>query len=183
MKKRIMVLSMIFCMGLATIACGKEESAPETSEAVESVEQSVEETVSEETTEDVEEDSEATAQTEVWCGYLEASNKELSGEPDEYGVIRAIIYDAHLDGDTFTLEGTLNFKNDMSQDPIGMVPGDVNTFKVDENTKYLLYGGEAGPEEKTREEFEEIFKGLLDSGLFFEVEIENGVAKTVNIRS
>ena len=46
-------------------------------------------------------------------------NKELSGEPDEYGVIRAIIYDAHLDGDTFTLEGTLNFKNDMSQDPIG----------------------------------------------------------------
>ncbi|CBK75900.1 hypothetical protein CIY_34590 [Butyrivibrio fibrisolvens 16/4] len=188
MKKRIMVLSMIFCMGLATIACGKEESAPETSEAVESVEQSVDDTASEETTEsseevtEDEEDEEAT-NTTVWCGYLEASNKELSGEPDEYGVIRAIIYDAHLDGDTFTLEGTLNFKNVMSQDPIGMVPGDVNTFKVDENTKYLLHGGEAGPEEKTREEFEEIFKGLLDSGLFFEVELENGVAKTVNIRS
>ena len=72
MKKRLLILSMIFCMGLATIACGKDETTQETSEALESVDQSVEDTGSAETTEDSEEIAEETAQTEVWCGYLEA---------------------------------------------------------------------------------------------------------------
>ena len=63
------------------------------------------------------------------------------------------------------------------------MPEDVNTFKVDKNTKYQMVGGELGTVDVSREEFEINFKACLDSGLYFEVEIVDGVATTIQICS
>lgn len=191
MKKKLLTIMMIGCMALVGVACGKENTVSDVTAENETV-------TAEDTTADVEEagneDSSEEAVTEeseeseesmseVWCGYLQSSMKDESGEPDEYGTIRPIIYDGGLEDDTFTVVGTLNFKNYLDQDPVGMLSGDVNTFKVDENTQYQMCGGEVGPDNVTKEEFSEYFESLLDSGLYFQVEIENGVAKIIQICS
>lgn len=209
MKKRLLALSMILAMSLAAVACGQDDDAQMMSnpasitEEADDVEDTVDTTEAEDVTgaadaeSDVTDDAAATDEvtdeseditdnagvTEIWCGYLMASNKDQSGEPDEYGMIQAIIYDGGFDGDTFTVYGTLNFKNDPDQDPIGMVPGDKNSFKVDDNTQYQLVGGEGGPEIITKDEFAQHFADCLDTGLYFEVQLVDGVATVVLISS
>lgn len=191
MKKKLLTLMMIGCMALAGVACGKENVVSDvntSNETVTTEDATTNEPIAsdDEVVEELEDDSEDDSEesfSEVWCGYLQSSKKDESGEPDEYGTLQPIIYDGGLEGDTFTIVGTLNFKATFDNDPAGMVPGDVNTFKVDENTKYQMSGGEAGLDDVTKEEFSEYFESLLDSGLYFQVEIEDGVAKVIQICS
>ena len=157
MKSKSLDLVIILTMALLLMACG---TAKKTSEPVED-----------------------NAEKVIWDGTLLASDKENSGQADEFGLVHYIIHDGSVDGDTFTVYGSMCVVNPSTRQTESVLDGDTHTFKVNKNTVYQLGGGEMGPQEVSQEEFMEVFFDCLNSGIGFRVELEDGVATTVEIYS
>lgn len=195
MKKISLLLAIVFCFSL--VGCGKN-TAPaalestnsvETNQSTESVESTEipEDTASEdfaETPDSVDnEEAEEDDGTYWLSGYLKSSEKDKSGEPDEYGVIQPIIYVAKIDGDSLIIEGTTNFRNEESQDPVGMGPGDYAEFIITDETVFQMVGGEYGPETVTKEEFAGYLESCADSGILLDLKITGAKVTIAKIRS
>ena len=174
MKKVSLLLAVSICATL--IGCGKTENADAgaatavSAEAIESVTESVSvpktDTASTSFTEALEDEG-----TYWMSGYLRASDKDSAGEPDESGVLQAIIYEAYIEDDILTVKGVTNFRNDKAQDPVGMNDGDEAAFIITDQTIFQMVGGEDGPEDVTKEEFAQYLKDCADSGLLLDIQV------------
>lgn len=111
-------------------------------------------------------------------GYLLASNKDSAGEPDENGVLQAIIYEAYIEDDFLTIKGVTNFRNEESQDPVGMNEVDEAGFIITDQTVFQMVGGDIGPEVVTKEEFAQYLKDCADTGLLLDIQV-NGAQVVV----
>ena len=105
-------------------------------------------------------------------GYLRASDKESAGEPDEYGVLQAIIYEAGIEDDFLTVKGVTNFRNDKAQDPVATNDIDEASFIITDQTVFQMVGGEGGPEDVSKEDFAQYLKDCADTGLLLDIQVE-----------
>ena len=167
MKKKFITMALILCMGLSAVACGKGKASDEGTQGAE-------------TASDVGESSNYMMDG-VWIAHLSASEKDKIGTTDEDGNLYAIIYAAEASDDAFTVTGTMDFKTDKTSEIVGNTDDEPHNFKVDSNTKYLMWGGENGPDEVSAEEFLNYINGCMESGLLFEVEVVDGVAVSLSI--
>lgn len=174
MRKVSLLLTVAICASL--LGCGKTENADAgaatavSAEAIESVTESVSvpktDTASTSFTEALADEG-----TYWMSGYLRASDKDSAGEPDESGVLQAIIYEAYIEDDILTVKGVTNFRNDKAQDPVGMNDGDEAAFIITDQTIFQMVGGEDGPEDVTKEEFAKYLKDCADSGLLLDIQV------------
>ena len=181
MRKVSLLLTVAICASL--LGCGKTENADAgaatavSAEAIESVTESVSvpktDTASTSFTEALADEG-----TYWMSGYLRASDKDSAGEPDESGVLQAIIYEAYIEDDILTVKGVTNFRNDKAQDPVGMNDGDEAAFIITDQTIFQMVGGEDGPEDVTKEEFAQYLKDCADSGLLLDIQV-NGAQVVV----
>ena len=181
MRKISLLLAASVCVTL--LGCGKTENAETGAatgfsvEPIESVTES--EPLSE--TDTAENDFTEALDDEgtYWLsGYLRASDKDSAGEPDEYGVLQAIIYEAYIEDDILTVKGVTNFRNDKAQDPVGMNDVDEAAFIITDQTVFQMIGGEEGPEDVTKEDFAQYLKDCADTGLLLDIQV-NGAQVVV----
>ena len=181
MKKLSILLAASICVTL--MGCGSAETAENgavTGLSVEHIESVAEPEPTPET------DTTETHFTEAlndegayWVsGYLRASDKDKAGQPDEYGVLQAIVYEAYIEDDCLTIKGVTNFRNDKAQDPVGMNDVEEAAFIITDQTVFQMLGGEDGPEDVTKEEFAGYLKDLADTGLLLDVQV-NGAQVVV----
>ena len=109
--------------------------------------------------------------------FLLASDRDLIDTTNEYGVFYRIVYEASLEGDELRACGSMDYRNFKGQDSITISSDLTHIFKVDEQTEYRK-GTEVGDQIISKEEFAELLESRKDSGMFFEVEISDGVVKT-----
>ncbi len=204
MKKRNIVFVAALCAGMILSACGAKETEEasmfESAEAVTEAAQETVETEAQNAAKDVQEvqagetegsesvdapaDAADYSTTTGLCGAsLKASDKDKAGQFNEWGVPNTIVYEASLEGDSIIAKGTMDYRNEAGQDSITVSEDTTHVFKVDENTVYEMRGGEDGAEVISKEEFAEYLTSLIDTGLFFEVELNEGVVTTASISS
>ncbi len=204
MKKRNIVFVAALCAGMILSACGAKETEEasmfESAEAVTEAAQETVETEAQNAAKDVQEvqagetegsesvdapaDAADYSTTTGLCGAsLKASDKDKAGQFNEWGVLNTIVYEASLEGDSIIAKGTMDYRNEAGQDSITVSEDTTHVFKVDENTVYEMRGGEDGAEVISKEEFAEYLTSLIDTGLFFEVELNEGVVTTASISS
>ena len=178
MKKISLLLVASICVTL--LGCGKTESdetAAVTAVSVEPIESVSEpepltETETETDTTDKNFTEALNDEGTYWIsGNLRASDKDSAGQPDEYGVLQAIIYEANIEDDTLTVKGVTNFRNDKDQDPIGMNDVDEAAFIITDQTVFQMVGGEDGPENVTKEEFAQYLKDCADTGMLLDIQV------------
>ena len=109
--------------------------------------------------------------------FLLASDRELIDTTNDYGVFYRVVYEASLEDDELRACGSMDYRNFKDQDSITISSDLTHVFKVDDNTVYRK-GTEVGDQTITKEEFAELLEIRKNSGMFFEVEISNGVLKT-----
>ena len=109
--------------------------------------------------------------------FLLASDRELIDTTNDYGVFYRVVYEASLEDDELRACGSMDYRNFKDQDSITISSDLTHVFKVDDNTVYRK-GTEVGDQTITKEEFAELLEIRKNSGMFFEVEIRNGVLKT-----
>ncbi len=185
MKKISLLLAASICVTL--LGCGKTETAETEAvtgisvEPIESVAESepVSEPVFEPDTTEEHFTEALDDEGSYWVsGYLRASDKDSAGEPDEYGVLQAIIYEANIEDDVLTIKGVTNFRNDKDQDPVGMNDVDEAAFIVTDQTVFQMVGGDVGPEDVTKEDFAQYLKDCADTGLLLDIQV-NGAQVVV----
>ena len=180
MKKVSLLLTVAICATL--LGCGKTENADAgaaTAVSAEAIESAAEAESLPQTESVPEADTTETHFTEAlndegtyWMsGYLRASDKDSAGEPDESGVLQAIIYEAYIEDDILMVKGVTNFRNDIDQDPVGMNDVDEAAFIITDQTVFQMVGGEDGPEDVTKEEFAQYLKDCADSGLLLDIQV------------
>ena len=183
-KGKSAVLTILFVTVLLS-ACGKgktaESSAPvETAEAETA---SVPSTAQNEQTSDISslESPSAPVEYETADGFMSsfliASDRHLIDTTNDYGVFYRVVYEASLENDELRACGSMDYRNYKGQDSITISSDLTHVFKVDDNTVYMK-GTETGDETISREEFAEFLDTRKNSGMFFEVEISDGVVKT-----
>ena len=187
MRKRKAVVLIILCLTTLLSACGKGK----TTEPSSSVEQIATETTSmpdilqqHEQMNDIsssESDPSAPVEYETADGFMSsfllASDRELIDTTNDYGVFYRVVYEASLEDDELRACGSMDYRNFKDQDSITISSDLTHVFKVDDNTVYRK-GTEVGDQTITKEEFAELLEIRKNSGMFFEVEISNGVLKT-----
>ena len=183
MKKKLLVMFMVSSMVLQVVACGTDDTKnteTATGISVESIENVTESDsfVETDTTESHFTEALDDEGTYWVSGYLRASDKDNAGEPDEYGVLQAIIYEANIEDDVLTVKGVTNFRNDKDQDPVGMNDVEEAAFIVTEQTVFQMVGGEDGPEDVTKEVFTQYLKDCADTGLLLDIQV-NGAQVVV----
>jgi len=160
MKKISLLLVASICVTL--LGCGKTENAEATAvsgisiEPIENISES--ETLTETDTTDNHFTEALDDEGTYWLsGYLRASDKDSAGQPDEYGVLQAIIYDTSIED-----------MNDV----------DEAAFIITDQTVFQMIGGEDGPENVTKEDFAQYLKDCADSGLLLDIQV-NGAQVVV----
>ena len=187
MRRRKAVVLIILCLTILLSACGKGKT-PEPSSPVETTET---ETTSmpdilqqHEQMNDIsssESNPSAPVEYETADGFMSsfllASDRELIDTTNDYGVFYRVVYEASLEDDELRACGSMDYRNFKDQDSITISSDLTHVFKVDDNTVYRK-GTEVGDQTITKEEFAELLEIRKNSGMFFEVEISNGVLKT-----
>ncbi|MCR5403166.1 MAG: hypothetical protein K6E91_05005 [Butyrivibrio sp.] len=115
--------------------------------------------------------------------YLQASDKDKIDTTNEAGVLYKVVYDAAIDGDDLIIYGAMDYRNDKGQDSMTVSSDLKHIFKVTDETVYQMVGGEAGAEAVSKEDFSEYLKNLIDSGLFLDIEVKDGVVVSASINS
>ena len=183
-KGKSVVLTILFVIVLLS-ACDKAKTA-ESSAPVETAEAetaSVPSTAQNEQTSDISslESPSAPVEYETADGFMSsfliASDRDLIDTTNDYGVFYRVVYEASLENDELRACGSMDYRNFKGQDSITISSDLTHVFKVDDNTVYMK-GTETGDETISREEFAELLDTRKDSGMFFELEISDGVAKT-----
>ncbi len=186
MKKMTLILALT--LSLSLVGCGKTE-APASSEAEQTVEstevldtedstEASDSAVTDETSEETSDDG------SYWLsGYLLSSEKDKSGEPDENGNPKPIVYVAKIDGDSFIVEGATNMRQKESDEAVEMGPGDSAEFIITDETVFQMCGGEDGPETVTKDEFAGYLESCADSGLLLDLQITGAKVTMAKIRA
>lgn len=187
MKKGKTVILTILCLTMLLSACGKGKTAEPSSpvETTEAETASLPDTSNqpEQVTDTTSSEDEPSAPVEYetadgfMSSFLLASDRDLIDTTNDYGVFYRIIYEASLEDDELRACGSMDYRNFKDQDSITISSDLTHVFKVDDNTVYRK-GTEAGDQTITKEEFAELLEIRKNSGMFFEVEISNGVLKT-----
>lgn len=179
MKRLLIFLTAALCVML--FGCGNTENA-ETSTGIslEPIESTSESDSLAETDTTEEHFTEALDDEGAYwvSGYLRASDKDDAGEPDENGILQAIIYEAYIEDDVLTIKGVTNFRNEKDQDPVGMNDVDEAAFIITDKTVFQMLGGEDGAEDVTKEEFAGYLKDCADTGLLLDIQV-NGAQVVV----
>ncbi|MCR4999395.1 MAG: hypothetical protein K6A05_06090 [Lachnospiraceae bacterium] len=81
------------------------------------------------------------------------------------------------------VEADFDIIDENTYEYVGEIEYGTYTIAIDENTKFVSGGGEAEPEQMTKDEFKEYISNLMDSGLGFGLTIKDGVATQVGIWS
>ena len=187
MRKRKAVVLIILCLTTLLSACGKGKTTEPSSpvEPVETETTSMPDILQQhEQMNDIsssESNPSAPVEYETADGFMSsfllASDRELIDTTNDYGVFYRVVYEASLEDDELRACGSMDYKNFKDQDSITISSDLTHVFKVDDNTVYRK-GTEVGDQTITKEEFAELLEIRKNSGMFFEVEISNGVLKT-----
>lgn len=117
----------------------------------------------------------------VYGAYMKASDRSKIGTQNEVGVFYDIVYNSLLSGDNLVIAGSMNYKNLRDQDPL-FISDDLNhVFKVDDNTVYRLSDGDAGTKVISAATFMNDLKSFIDTGLYLEIEVTDGVVTAASI--
>ena len=106
--------------------------------------------------------------------FLLSSQKDKIDTTNDYGEFYRVIYKASIEGDKLIACGSMDYRNSKDQDPVSISSDVTHVFKTEANTVYLM-GTEEGDETVSKEEFAEYLDIRKDSGMFFGVEIKDGV--------
>ena len=187
MRKRKAVVLIILCLTTLLSACGKGKTTEPSSpvEPVETETTSMPDILQQhEQMNDIsssESNPSAPVEYETADGFMSsfllASDRELIDTTNDYGVFYRVVYEASLEDDELRACGSMDYRNFKDQDSITISSDLTHVFKVDDNTVYRK-GTEVGDQTITKEEFAELLEIRKNSGMFFEVEISNGVLKT-----
>lgn len=187
MRNRKAVVLIILCLTILLSACGKGKTTEPSSpvEPVETETTSMPDILQQhEQMNDIsssESDPSAPVEYETADGFMSsfllASDRELIDTTNDYGVFYRVVYEASLEDDELRACGSMDYRNFKDQDSITISSDLTHVFKVDDNTVYRK-GTEVGDQTITKEEFAELLEIRKNSGMFFEVEISNGVLKT-----
>ena len=187
MGKRKAVVLIILCLTTLLSACGKGKTTEPSSpvEPVETETTSMPDILQQhEQMNDIsssESNPSAPVEYETADGFMSsfllASDRELIDTTNDYGVFYRVVYEASLEDDELRACGSMDYRNFKDQDSITISSDLTHVFKVDDNTVYRK-GTEVGDQTITKEEFAELLEIRKNSGMFFEVEIRNGVLKT-----
>ena len=187
MRKRKAVVLIILCLTTLLSACGKGKTTEPSSpvEPIETETTSMPDILQQHEQMNVISSSESTPSAPVeyetadgfMSSFLLASDRELIDTTNDYGVFYRVVYEASLEDDELRACGSMDYRNFKDQDSITISSDLTHVFKVDDNTVYRK-GTEVGDQTITKEEFAELLEIRKNSGMFFEVEISNGVLKT-----
>ena len=187
MRNRKAVVLIILCLTILLSACGKGKTTEPSSpvEPVETETTSIPDILQQhEQMNDIsssESNPSAPVEYETADGFMSsfllASDRELIDTTNDYGVFYRVVYEASLEDDELRACGSMDYRNFKDQDSITISSDLTHVFKVDDNTVYRK-GTEVGDQTITKEEFAELLEIRKNSGMFFEVEISNGVLKT-----
>jgi len=187
MRNRKAVVLIILCLTILLSACGKGKTTEPSSpvEPVETETTSMPDILQQHEQMNIISSSESTPSAPVeyetadgfMSSFLLASDRELIDTTNDYGVFYRVVYEASLEDDELRACGSMDYRNFKDQDSITISSDLTHVFKVDDNTVYRK-GTEVGDQTITKEEFAELLEIRKNSGMFFEVEISNGVLKT-----
>ncbi len=186
MKKISLLLAASICVAL--LGCGKTENTETgavTGISIEPIETVTEsESISETDATEKHFTEALNDEGTYWMsGYLRASDKDSAGKPDENGILQAIIYEAYIEDDLFTVKGVTNFRNDKAQDPVGMNDVEEVSFIITDQTVFQMIGGEDGPEDVTKEDFAQYLKDCADTGLLLDIQVDGAKVAVAQICS
>lgn len=117
----------------------------------------------------------------VYSGYLRASDRNLIGTTNEYGIFYAIVYQAEASDGKIIISGSMDYRNDPAQDPMTVSDDLRHIFTMSDDITYEMRGGEDGAEVVSAEEFAGYLQSLSDSGLYLQVEVLDGKVVTASI--
>ena len=187
MRRRKAVVLIILCLTILLSACGKGKTTEPSSpvEPIETETTSMPDILQQhEQMNDIsssESNPSAPVEYETADGFMSsfllASDRKLIDTTNDYGVFYRVVYEASLEDDELRACGSMDYRNFKDQDSITISSDLTHVFKVDDNTVYRK-GTEVGDQTITKEEFAELLEIRKNSGMFFEVEISNGVLKT-----
>lgn len=193
MKKKTLGVILTLTLGLSLVACGAKKENMDTANTSETG--SIFETLDESST-----NNDQNAQTAApyanlpegvefntadgfYAGTLQASGKDKIGAANEYGVLYTIIYQAQIIDNNLVIYGNFGYRNSQDQDVISVSDNGIYAFTIADDTTFQMVGGEEGPEIVSKEDFNNYLSQLIDSQLYFEIEIADNHAITVSISS
>lgn len=118
-----------------------------------------------------------------YAGTLQSSGKDKIGAANEYGSLYTIIYQAQIIDNNLVIYGNFGYRNFQDQDTVSVSDNGIYAFTITDDTTFQMVGGEEGPEIVSKEDFNNYLSQLIDSQLYFEIEIADNHAITVSISS
>ena len=112
--------------------------------------------------------------------FLLSSEKDKIDTANDYGELYRVVYNATIEGDELIACGSMDYRNSKDQDPVTISSDVTHIFKTDADTVYLK-GTEEGSETVSKEDFAEYLDSRKDSGMFFGVEVKNGIVTTAEL--
>ena len=112
--------------------------------------------------------------------FLLSSEKDKIDTANDYGELYRVVYNATIEGDELIACGSMDYRNSKDQDPVTISSDVTHIFKSVADTVYLQ-GTEEGSETVSKEDFAEYLDSRKDSGMFFGVEVKNGIVTTAEL--
>lgn len=180
------ILAFSLCLGLA--ACGSKNENPG---SVTDGDSTIFEPIDDSTSDNAKTPQEESAQLPegvefntadgFYSGTLQSSGQDKIGAANEYGLLYTIIYKAEIIDNNLLIYGNFGYRNSMDQDIISVSDDGIYAFTITEDTIFQMAGGEDGPEIVSIDEFKTYLSQLIDSQLYFEVQMAGNSAVTVTI--
>ncbi|WP_026488981.1 hypothetical protein [Butyrivibrio sp. XBB1001] len=192
MKRKTLGLILVFALSLSLVACeSKKENADATANAetgsiFEPIDDSTaaqENDTNKGTSSSLPEGVEFNTADGFYAGTLQSSGKDKIGAANEYGSLYTIIYQAQIIDNNLVIYGNFGYRNFQDQDIVSVSDNGIYAFTITDDTTFQMVGGEEGPEIVSKEDFNNYLSQLIDSQLYFEIEIADNHAITVSISS
>ena len=192
MKKNTLGVILTLALGISLVACGsKKENADvtantETGSIFEPVDDSAaaqDKDTDKDTSASLPEGIEFNTADGFYSGTLQSSGKDKIGAANEYGSLYTIIYQAQIIDNNLVIYGNFGYRNFQDQDIVSVSDNGIYAFTITDDTTFQMVGGEEGPEIVSKEDFNNYLSQLIDSQLYFEIEIADNHAITVSISS
>ncbi len=166
--KKLLAILCIIAMMFAICACGDNEPAPAPAP---------DQTPAADTSDYTAQAPATGVKTDLEDGfYMTVLNDSPQSEGDYYA------NGIEFREDRIILEASFVKLND-DWEELGRVEHGIYTFAVNENTEYCTGGSDGVRGSMTQAEFQEFMSDLMNSGLGFEIKVENGIAVEVGVYS
>ncbi|SCY23617.1 hypothetical protein [Butyrivibrio sp. INlla14] len=192
MKKKTLGVILTLALGISLVACGsKKENADvtantETGSIFEPIDDSAaaqDKDTDKDTSSSLPEGVEFNTADGFYSGTLQSSGKDKIGAANEYGSLYTIIYQAQIIDNNLVIYGNFGYRNFQDQDIVSVSDNGIYAFTITDDTTFQMVGGEEGPEIVSKEDFDNYLTQLMDSQLYFEIEIADNHATSVSISS